>query len=126
MCILIFSTTFISNICQSNNNSATYCHKYENVFVQSTRYSCRNVMKLQFSRHILEKSSNIKFHRNPSSGSRVTPHERTDGRMDVRTDVMKLTVAFRNFSNTPKKVKCFPVHAIKAHRGNRSISLTQS
>jgi len=30
-------------------------------------------MKIGFSRQILEKFSNIKFHENPSSGSRVVP-----------------------------------------------------
>jgi hypothetical protein len=35
-------------------------------------------MKLEFSRQILEKCSDIKFHENPSSGSRVVPCGRTD------------------------------------------------
>ena len=36
-------------------------------------------MKLEFSRQIFEKSSNIKFHENLSSGSRVVPCGQTDG-----------------------------------------------
>ena len=52
-------------------------------------------MKLEFSRQIFEKVSNIKFHQNPSSGSRVVPCG--------RTDMTKLIVAFRNFANAPKK-----------------------
>jgi len=40
------------------------------------------------------KKSNIKFHENPSSGSRVVPC----GRMDMT----KLIVAFCNFAKTPK------------------------
>ena len=36
-------------------------------------------MKLEFSRHIFEKSSSIKFHQNPASGSRVVPCGRKDG-----------------------------------------------
>ena len=36
-------------------------------------------MKLEFSRQIYEKSSNIKFHKNPSSERRVVPWGRTDG-----------------------------------------------
>jgi hypothetical protein len=51
-------------------------------------------MKLEFSRQILEKSSNIKFYENPSSGSRVVP--------GGQTDMTKLTVAFRSFVNAPK------------------------
>jgi hypothetical protein len=35
-------------------------------------------MKLEFSKHIFEKYSNIKFHENPSSGSRVVPSEQRD------------------------------------------------
>jgi hypothetical protein len=50
-------------------------------------------MKLEFYRQIFEKCSNIKFHENPSSGSRVVPR-----------DMMKLLVAFRNFSNEAKKI----------------------
>jgi len=37
-------------------------------------------MKLEFSRQIFEKYSNIKFHENSSSGSRVVPRGRTDRR----------------------------------------------
>jgi hypothetical protein len=48
-------------------------------------------MKLKFSRQIFEKYSNIKFHENPSSGSRVFHADR-------QTDMTKLTVAFRNFA----------------------------
>jgi len=35
-------------------------------------------MELDFHRHIFEKYSNIKFHENPSSGSRVVPCGQTD------------------------------------------------
>ena len=43
------------------------------------------------------KYSNIKFHKNPSSGSRVVPCG--------RTDMTRLIVAIRNFANSPKKQK---------------------
>jgi hypothetical protein len=55
-------------------------------------------MKLEFSRQIFEKHSNIKPHENPSNGTRVVPWGQTDGR-PVMT---KLIVAFRNFENAPK------------------------
>jgi len=45
-------------------------------------------MKPDFSRQTFEKFSNIRLHENPSSGSRVDPCG--------RTDMTKLTVAFRN------------------------------
>jgi hypothetical protein len=44
-----------------------------------------------------------KFHENPCSRSRVVPCGQTDG----RTDMTKLTVAFRNFGNAPRKFYLF-------------------
>jgi hypothetical protein len=55
-------------------------------------------MKIEFSGQIFEKYSNIKFHENPSNGSRVVQCGQTDG----QTGIMKLIVAFRNFANAPK------------------------
>jgi hypothetical protein len=54
-------------------------------------------MKLEFSTHIFEQSSNINFHENPSSGNQVIPRG--------RTDMKKLTVAFRNVAYAPKNTK---------------------
>ena len=59
----------------------------------------RFLLKLCFSRQILENSLNIRFNGNPSSGKRVVPCGRTDG----RTDMAELIVAFRNFANAPQK-----------------------
>jgi len=56
-------------------------------------------MKLEFSLHIFEKYSNIKFHENLYNGSRDVPWGQTDG----QTDRTKLTVAFRNFASAPKR-----------------------
>ena len=53
--------------------------------------------KLEFSQQIFQKSSNIKVHQNPSSGSQVVPCG--------QTDMMKLIVACRNFANLPKNWK---------------------
>jgi hypothetical protein len=50
------------------------------------------------SRQMFEKASNIKFHENPSNGSRVVPCGWTD-----RHD--KANSRFRNFANAPKKKK---------------------
>ena len=41
-------------------------------------YFCRSLIKLEFHQQIFEKVSNIKFHQNPSSGSRVVSCRRTD------------------------------------------------
>ena len=37
--------------------------------MQSTRYSCQSLMKLEFSRQIFYNYSNSKFRENPSSGT---------------------------------------------------------
>jgi len=50
-------------------------------------------MKLEFLRTNFRKMLNIKFHENPSNGSRVVACG--------RTEMMKLIVAFRNFANAP-------------------------
>ena len=57
-------------------------------------------MKLEFPRQIFEKYSNVKFNKNPSSGSRVVP----GGQTDVRTNMMKLIVVLRNFATAPINV----------------------
>jgi len=54
-------------------------------------------MKFELSRQIFKKSSNVKFHENPSSGSQVVPC----GQMDGRTHVTKLTIAFRTSAKAP-------------------------
>jgi hypothetical protein len=56
------------------------------------------IIKLEFYRQIFKEHSNIKFHENPSSESRVVLCRKTDG----RTEMTKLIVAFRNFANASK------------------------
>ena len=56
-------------------------------------------MKLEFLQHIFEKSSNIKYHENPLSGSQVLPF----GLMGAQADMAKLLVTFNNFANAPIK-----------------------
>ena len=53
---------------------------------------CRILRDLEFSGHIYEKNSSIKFCKNPFSESRVVPCR--------PTDMSKLTVDFRNFFQT--------------------------
>jgi len=53
---------------------------------------------IEFSRQIVEKCSNIKFHENQSSGSWVVPC----GQLDGWTDVKKLTVGFGSFAKASK------------------------
>ena len=57
-------------------------------------------MKLEFSRQIVEKVSNTKYHEIPSSSGPVLPC----GRTDKHTDMTKLILPFCNFVNVPKNV----------------------
>jgi hypothetical protein len=61
-------------------------------------------MKVEFSGQIFEEFSNVEFHENPSTVSRVVPCGRTDG----QADMTKLTVAVGNFLNAPEDacLKC--------------------
>ena len=61
----------------------------------SASYSCQILTRLEFYRHIFEKYSNLKFHENPSSGSRIVPCG--------QTDMTKPIVAIRNLANESKK-----------------------
>jgi len=66
--------------------------------------------ELEFSRQIFEKkNSNIKFHENPSSGSRVVPCRPTDRQIDEGADITKLIIAIRNYSNAPKRISSHPL-----------------
>jgi hypothetical protein len=62
------------------------------------RYFCHILKKLEFSRQIFEKYSNIKFHENPCSGSRVDGCGLTGRRTDRHNE------AFRNFANALNKI----------------------
>jgi hypothetical protein len=104
MWVLIISTSFFLNISHSSKNSARYCHKRISVFLWSTCYSGQILVKLEFSGRIFQKYSNMKFHENPSSGSRVVPCGQTDG----QADTTELIVDFRNFAEAPKNSMFFP------------------
>ena len=69
--------------------------------MQSTCYSCHNIMKLENSRQIFKKILKYQFSGKPSNGSRVVP---CDGRTDTHTHMTTLVVAFRNFYNAPTNV----------------------
>jgi hypothetical protein len=53
---------------------------------KNTFYSFQTLMKLDHSQQIFEKCSDIKFDKNPPSGSRVVPSGRTDGKIDRQTN----------------------------------------
>jgi len=56
---------------------------------ERTCYPSHILMKVSFSRHIFEKYSNIKFHKNPSSGSRVVQYGRTDEHTDRQDALLR-------------------------------------
>jgi hypothetical protein len=99
MCVSRFSTIFAWNIFHSKKNWARYDKKCISVFMWSTPYSGPTLIKLAFSGQILDWSSNIEFHKNLSSGSRVPcgQTEQTDRHM------MKLIAVFHNFANALNK-----------------------
>jgi hypothetical protein len=57
-----------------------------------------DLKKLDFPTVFRRKSPDLKFHQNPSSGSRVVSCGQTEG----QTGMKKLIVAFRNFASTPQ------------------------
>jgi hypothetical protein len=79
MWVLIFSTTFVWNIFHSKKKWARYDFKKMHIGlrVKYSLFLSDFNETLTFST-VLEKSSNVKFHENPSSGSRVVPCGRTD------------------------------------------------
>ena len=101
--VLIFSTTFFWNISHSDKNSATYCHKCQNVFMQSTPYPCRNLMKLgSFSTDF--RKTQIR----PVGAELFHAGGQTDGWTDGRIYMTKRLVGFRNFSNAPNNSTFWP------------------
>jgi hypothetical protein len=73
-----FLYKFVRNISYSKKNSERKRHKRTYVFVYITRYSQQILKTIELPRQIFERSSDIKFHENPSSGSRVVPYGGAD------------------------------------------------
>jgi len=61
MCVLFRPAAFVWKISRSKKNWGRYGQKYVIVFMYSTS---QILMKLEFSRQILEKYLDIKFHEN--------------------------------------------------------------
>ena len=94
MCVLIFYTAFVLSISNSKkNNRARYDKKLKSVFMYSARYSCKILMKLEFSRQIFEKKKS-----EISNCIRICPVGAELFHADGQTYMTKLTVACRNFA----------------------------
>ena len=98
MCVLNFWAASAWNNSNSRKSWVRYNDKCTQGFVYSTGYCCRVLRKLKRSRQTFDKYSNINFHDNPCSESRVVPCGRTDG----RSHTTKPIVALRNFANATK------------------------
>jgi hypothetical protein len=118
-CVFIFSAIFVWNISHSKNNSARYYHRCTQVFMQSTRYFCQILTKLEFSPQVFETCSDTKFHENPSSASLFFSI-----RTDRQTEMMKIAVVFCNFVNAPLNIYPWDLNQrILRHLDEPSLSL---
>ena len=97
MCTLIFSTTCVCNISHSKKNWARYDQKCTLVFIKVPVILVRHYWELndldRFSKY-----TQIKFHENPSCGSRDVPC----GRANRLNGKHYEAVTSRNFANAPK------------------------
>ena len=93
-------------------------HRFTTILEKKLLYKkCPIFMKLEFSRQIFEKFSNIKFHENPSNGIRVVPCERMDrhGELNILfSQFCRVKYSLlRNFENASKKIDIFELVACR-------------
>jgi hypothetical protein len=91
--LLVWAITF--DLSGKGDPTSSYATAGIALRIDRMHYTLIILMILEFSRQIFEKVSSIKFHENPSSGSRVVPCG--------QTDMKKPVVAFRNIANAPNK-----------------------
>jgi len=144
--VLFFSTSFVWNISHSKKSTARYDQKSIPVFMQSTRYSCPKIVKIEFSWNIFEKYSNIKFHENTSSGSRVVECWQTDSNYEANsrfsqfcvrayklvyiwnhsihklTSIWNFSYQFTYFKSAQRLAHVWPVGSLILERGKGSFS----
>jgi len=94
MCVLIFSTTFVSNISHSKRNERDMTKMFIGLH-ESTCYSCLILMKLYLLDGVSKNTQIIDF-------TKIRPVGADLSHADKRTDMTKLIVAFRNCANAPK------------------------
>jgi hypothetical protein len=80
-------------------------------------------MKLGFSRQSFEKKKRKYQISSKSVQWQPSCSMRADGRTDVRTDITKLTVAFRNFVNAPKNGAIPPLLHTRKRRAKGQLCM---
>jgi hypothetical protein len=114
MCVLIFYTTSVWNISHSKKNSARYCYKCEIIFMYSTHYSCRILIKRETPRQIFEKK--FKYQVSPKSVQwEPSCFTRMDRQTDRQTAVTKLIVSFPSFANVSQNYIAIYVLSVQFH-----------
>jgi hypothetical protein len=101
---------------------------------KSTRYFYHILMKLELSRRIFEKSSNIKFNQNPSSGRRVVLCGRTERQQSLfallrrRLKIKTTSKSKSRVSNSSGARTCMPAARLSfvAFNGRHSTSETRN
>ena len=81
-------------------------------------------MKLEFSRQVFEKRSNSNFMKiRPLGAELFNASGKAEG---IRTDMTKLTAAFRNSANAPKNSSYHPILKLNAiWKGNTGLSASR-
>jgi len=90
MCSLIFFYFCLKHFSFQEDLGEIWSEMYTGLHVKQPLF-LPILIKLKLSRQTFEKYSNIEFHENPSRGSRDVPCG--------RTDMTKVTVAYRSFAN---------------------------
>ena len=104
MCVTIYSTNFVWNICQPKKNSSRYYHKCTQVFIQGIFLSCQILMKLEFSRQIFEKMLKCKISWKSVrwDPSFFSPCGWTDGQRKTEKHDEANRIALRKLANAPR------------------------
>ena len=109
MCVLIFSTTFVSNISHCKKNWARYDKKkYIGLHVKQPLFLSDFNETWIFSTDFWRNTKKSYFVETHPVGAELF-------HADGQTDKMKLIVAFHNFADTPKNVtQCFMIYSLSS------------